>query len=934
MSQSLNNDFDNNQNSSASDMQNVNNDANNLENGAGTNQSDNNESSTSNSADPIQSKLDAVKDFSFCMEGNKKIPVFPYAVALTGHRDAIITDEVRQTAQQQLRSLAKAWSSSSLNWFNYLLNQTVFTRKYIANKPVPLIVLIGMDDGESGRFWAQTAAKLRDEEHFNIKIVAVANMPLRILYDLANNHPDQFSKPEDSLDLSLVDGIIELPLENDVLFLLGGFETLESYCTDAYPNTRKLFDILMTKDHIYEMQFEEYRKFMCVHSHALIVLTDNVEAIRQTWEEKNKALNDFASLTNNSSQGDMAAFQNELTTYRNNIKIASKLNELIQKVYNLRLHGKEPDLDLINTIETLASKYTSMESDNVPGQTEAMITHKLFGNIKAKINPYEVQNGISFPSVGPVVCIPAKRSSDDSPGNDSQNDQNGGVTIIVRDQPDDDSYELTKSFTLQNITNYAKIRDIFRSLGLANRSCLNYYNLYSKENSDNSDAYSDDRVPDLKSVIDDNTETLYAFYHYTRFLKSHFYQYMKRKMFSYAIMAVVVIFCISFFSSFITFYPGYKYSTSFSLILSLLFIYLIFLQFSFSCSRFPKLYHYFHALFVGLKVQLYWKLAGIDQDAPGKFNLHQIDEITWIRVALNGLYITLPVDKSAAIDVDIATASKEQAELYLENRRKQLEKCITVKENWVYSEFEDVTGKSKDSRKKFKDSVENKLGSISTSIIGFFKTLLEKCYNWGQIESFLQWLSPFGGKIAFIFYLAPFILPIKYYLNTRTPLLNSWLNVICQYTIVNALLISIYIVITLFLCVLIVYNAYRSASLKELDIKRRSQLLYPFHRACLLLNLKLAYWKEALQKLEDSQRNDEALSQKSGSENYTDKDSSNYIVEKSYNEFRILLEDLGRIKLAICAEWYLGLKQRKLNVSMPHSFSKLDLSLAEAKFKE
>jgi hypothetical protein len=122
-----------------------------------------------------------------------------------------------------------------------------------------------------------------------------------------------------------------------------------------------------------------------------------------------------------------------------------------------------------------------------------------------------------------------------------------------------------------------------------------------------------------------------------------------------------------------------------------------------------------------------------------------------------------------------------------------------------------------------------------------------------------------------------------------------------------------------------VYNSYRISSLKDLDIKRRRQLLYPFQRARLLLNIYLANMSKAINALKAVKKTDVALiTQDIEQDAPNDKqdesnDNANWaIIVNSYNNFLKVLEGLGSIELAISSEWLLGVKKRQFELEIPY----------------
>lgn len=56
-------------------------------------------------------------------------------------------------------------------------------------------------------------------------------------------------------------------------------------------------------------------------------------------------------------------------------------------------------------------------------------------------------------------------------------------------------------------------------------------------------------------------------------------------------------------------------------------------------------YHQFRSLADSLEVQIYWRLAGLKQLVSDNFRSHQIPELDWLRIALNGLDVSIPASK-------------------------------------------------------------------------------------------------------------------------------------------------------------------------------------------------------------------------------------------------------------------------------------------------
>ena len=816
----------------------------------------------------IQKKIDAVKDFAFCkkkvsypffQEKFNDIPIFPYVAALTGHRDAVITDAVRETAKKQLRSLAQSWDKAckGRSWL------------IIPKKTAPLIVLIGLGDGESGKLWAEIAADLRDNENYNIKVVAVASMPFKDMANIFSKHRDILSQDKDFLNaknsfdfiLEKADGLIELPYEQDVKEYIKLYEKLEMNCTgDNAAHSEEIFQILFNESKtIQDIQYKEYRKFMCVHSHVLIALTENATS----WESANLAGIDINKLNNDSSDNAISK-DSLLIPYKEKDDAEKDLKELNSQITELKNRGCKPQKfeELIESFKTLAGSLFKKFTEPIP-RTNAMIFYKLLGNVDSALIPAKRKvNGISFTSIGPVVCIHTKRNVPDTETDNTQN--SNAVTILVKDQPNDTNAQLIYDIPWddQDISQFYEINDAIAECGKINKKLFNKSN-YSRK-TDISASSVEKEAPEKEVVkeflktqsdselfsaekisIDNATLSLVKHHNSTKKLSQHYYWWMK---FWTRLFAIVAIFFFSLFgigsvigSKSIAFYSNCGIGTLFVA----LGIY--------SWFNVHRYYHYFEALANSLKVQIYWNLAEVNEDVPGQFYLHQINEIAWLRVAFNGLLTT-----KSSFSHDNEIKSFEQCQTYSQN-------STFIKKSWIDSALNQIAGK--------RDS----------NFIERFCNRIKKFNRY--IEPILKILSPAGGYGAGLGYIV----------------LNSLLINGPAFSVIIKV---IFCFLILLFSVIAIYNAYRKSSLKELDIKRKHQLLYPYRRAQLLYGIKMNYWENSQQCL-----------QKNATSQYDQENSDWKVINNSYHECQKILEDLGRIELAINAEWLLGLKDREFNVT-------------------
>lgn len=942
-------------------------DVSNAENGTNISQSDNELQSFLNSEQTpkiYHSKTTALNDFAFCQIGNKKVPVYPYVVALTGHRDAI-TEPVKEIAKNQLRSLAKAWDKAcnAKKWKKTYANKNCkwkCTERVCekTQKSAPLIALVGLDDGESGKLWIKIASELRDKEKFNIKVVAVASIPFVTMlelkkkrYEITGNHSEDSALPPNFIDdikktINQIDGLIELPPDNDVRYLLHCLETFESFCTDDQPHTYELIKMLMSNEHFLELQFDEYRKFMCVHSHTLIALTNNVKKWQNEWEKKNNCLDSFiaspdvqtdvqtnvqtnletyveADVERNKSE----SFQTDFKEFKNKIEFAVNLEKLVNKIYNLKQSQKDITpvqyLDLKKSFEIIAQQYKGQQ--NNISRTESMISYKLFGNIKSRLNPFgnEEIHEITFTSIGPVVCIQTNRSkSHKTPNEDSKKDKPekridkpGSVAIIVKDQPDDYEYELAKVYSWNPLLGFSwrKIK-FFWLLWFSRYSRIKYYPEIM-ETINKLGRINDACIDNASLNSDKGCDSLEKHMKYADLLAKLYYSRMKKVTRFSAGIALVVLF--SLYCGVFSYFAGNTRTTIITEILFLVSFACLLISQSISLwKRYDKDYHHFRALADALGIQHFWKLADINIDVAGEYKLHQISDIGWLRSALNGLSITLlsTPDSNSQQENENENGKNDNEKQFgiqqqdIEDCKKTLEQFKSIKADWIDEKLKELTGKNASRYERFKNFAEKFLDSlsfldgkgstfVSIFILVFFiiGNLLSQCKTSNRISPFLNnyVYQPFYNLLSW---------------------LTDKIFVVCNNLIILLILVTI---------IIEVYNLYRKYSLKNLDIKRRRQLLYPFRRASLLINIKLAHCIDSIENI-DLQLNHKNLLpstevlpalQNDNSDNSNNINNNCIVINKFQDEIRNILKDLGIIELTISAEWFLGADKRKFEIA-------------------
>ncbi len=197
--------------------------------------------STVSPAENTVSPKDAISQL--CFHDGK--PVYPYIVAVSGHRNfntnpdnglPLYTEEqIKATFKRLLTSLAKKWDE-------------------VSGKTAPLILLTGMADG-ADQIAAEAVLELADL--YNVKVLAVLPMHESIFINTLDN------KPRFQAILDRVDGIIRLPPAN------------ENVGKEA-----ELADMNKTNKAAAERRDRQYAilaEFLTLHSHAVFAFWDGID---------------------------------------------------------------------------------------------------------------------------------------------------------------------------------------------------------------------------------------------------------------------------------------------------------------------------------------------------------------------------------------------------------------------------------------------------------------------------------------------------------------------------------------------------------------------------------------------------------------------------------------------------------------------------------
>lgn len=187
-----------------------------------------------------------IASLCYTERNGKRIPVFPYVIAFTGHRKfakpgevdglhGYTEEEIKDRFKNELEALAKLWKKKSGGY-------------------APLILLTGLAEG-ADQIVAQAALELKD---LNVKIIAVLPMD-RDTFELTIESENAQQTYRNLL--KQVDDIYELPLENEVR---GHEAELKNKSNEA--------------EKLRQIQYRHQAEFISLHSHIHFVFWDGVIA--------------------------------------------------------------------------------------------------------------------------------------------------------------------------------------------------------------------------------------------------------------------------------------------------------------------------------------------------------------------------------------------------------------------------------------------------------------------------------------------------------------------------------------------------------------------------------------------------------------------------------------------------------------------------------
>ncbi len=722
-----------------------------------------------NKTDPIQ---------QLCFQGD--VPVYPYVVAITGHRTfnsgsefdtqlpCFSEETIKATFKQLLTSIATRWKKES-------------------DGVAPLILLTGMADG-ADQIAAETALELKE---LNVKVLAVLPMERSIYLNTIENK-ERFNNI-----LEQVTGIYELPLVKDNI----GKETELCDCDEKNEKAEKCR----------QLQYEEVADFLALHSHAMFAIWDGID-------------------------------------------------HPVQK-----------------------------------GGTSCAVRFKLEGDS----GDCEQQHNdpLTFPSVGPVVQIMVTRKD--------EKNQTCPYPELLRQEKTPPVFVWTREHTSpenrsevivsDRITNLDKIADekvftdVLPRLGKANRDSHYYYKRIESQ-LDDSQTYLGIPGKEFDSHNLDN-ETGILIRHYTVMdtLSSFFQKSATNIIKLYVIVLFFFMFIGGYLASvwsirengwgnipetlFYFLWDNQSESPFDCMFIATMGFWLFFLlllgtYFWAWYRQYHRRYHRYRTLAEALRVQIFWRIAGMSHAVSGYYRSHQVNDLSWLRCALNG--------------IDVLLSSPHSVSENLHSRIDYVQECWMNKESGgqipyfkgAIQKRREPWGKKKDTNNDLKDKVKTHER----------KTLKQK------FKLFMDWIFLTLYYIAEKKYIKIPLLGLFTILLVSQPVMDNFTETI--FRIGNetddalCLIVAFGISCSFLTSLIFVALLYVQLMRFEQEAARYERMLYPYTRASILLDRK----KKTLPSAVGEERN------------------------KILEDCQDILCNLGTEALSENAEWLLSVGERELTL--------------------
>lgn len=766
--------------------------------------------------------------FSLLESANgEQVPVFPYTISILGHLNLNLQDGDERSAARIRETLRK-----------YLL-QVIRHWERKAGKEFPLILMLNLL-GDSGKIMTELAFELQ-ETHPCLRLMALLPMAR------------EFMTPEDQRQLdSFYPYFDPKKPENAHRYLR------ELQLDDLAADVREAVQHLPEVERVRSLRVSQWRRFneMCaIHSHLMIVL----------WRG-----------TDDPYEGD----------------------DSLKWIVRLKLDGFSG-----NTLHS--------ESDLLTYPAIGPVLH-ILTDTESLENPNEKEK-----------FLPTFYYWDGVEITEEKNDQR--VLKSHKEFPDLSTFKWLAF--LANITLHSDIHQNIRTLGIMNRALLQhapshtesvreFTARYIKEQYDYSDARvlipgtQEDFIPDA----DKPTKQLIHHFRTVDEIAMYFRKITNQVSFLYSISFLIIFWSGSFFTFLSTilfrshglasyqlfpFIPksnpegfhnlyAFCWSHFFSpewFCLTGLWISFLFMLGGLSCVAYCYVrsladshhqYHRFRALAESLRIQIYWRIGGLDTSVPGNFRSHQIETLDWLRIALNSLDVTvLPSHHIADKSLLIRMVDK----IWIEVDKKFVFKATGT--DIPFYAIPKLITRLKYSFLKFHESTIARF--LRNAAIGVFILLL--CSS-----------------------------PIILNYNTNTLIVDSKTdtNIADFMHTFHYRLMLVKLIYELIAGAVIVYWARQRMNITAKKLRMREQLRTPYMLADYLLD---TIWNDHHERIEREKRQNAAA--RSSVPSATEKElamQSLVLNESELRKCQVVLHQLGQEVLAKYADWLLAATERDLKL--------------------
>ena len=227
-------------------------------------------------------------------------------------------------------------------------------------------------------------------------------------------------------------------------------------------------------------------------------------------------------------------------------------------------------------------------------------------------------------------------------------------------------------------------------------------------------------------------------------------------------------------------------------------------------------YHRFRAVAEALRVQIFWRIAGIPDCVSGYYRSHQIPETEWIRAAVNGLDVFL----NPPVNSDFSASREERINF--------------VKNVWVSGQRDYF---SKTINKKKNEQKGPAAFWAHPYMKWFFAVLFFYLQLKGDISKFA--FSVLHNIVVGAIHVSVLVLNC---LNVSLPPEESIVNFVYPPTLLQpnwaiGIFVIIGIIVSYFTGKVVYYTMQLKFKRAKIEEKRFEQILFPFDRASLLLNV-------------------------------------------------------------------------------------------------